>query len=1046
MHPRLRNFIILLFILSGLSSLVFQTIWVRVISLAVGSTSAAMSIVLSIFFFGLALGSYLSGKYAQKLKNPLLAYGILEGIIGVYGVALFYILLNFHYFLAWLPLTGDFALLGTFLKFAIVFVLLMLPTTCMGATLPLLIRLFVESKTKKNGHFISLLYGINTLGAVLGAFLASFVFIPIGGLLVSNLAAAFVNISVLFASFYLSKKYLKSIEVKPHEGEVKNLSLKNTTPVQKYLLMICMVSGFSSISAEVVWNKYLGIYFGTNIYGLGIILSIFLLGIALGSLTLSFFYEKITNKKSLHLTLVLLAILSLLTTSLLLNIAPVLSSIIVYYTGGYFNLLTIKSFITAVLILPSTTVFGGLLPLTIDLLASSEDESASNITGSAYAINTIGAILGSCLAGLVFIPKFGSSFTITLGIILLVLTTIPLIRVFIQKSFFQYTYFGLLILISCGTIFYKNIDFRNIIKSAYFQSFDPNSSLTEILKYYTNDQEEFLLIVEGETAITSLSHNKEEGENYKDYFRLKTNGLNESIYDKNNLDNIPKYEGLLGALPYAFNRNPKSAFVVGYGGGYTVDFLTSLGIPNVYVAELEKGIIEAAKYVYQGNNPILARDNLNLKIEDARFVLAAKLYDKFDIIVSQPSHSWLSGVANLFTKEFFEIVQSNLSERGIYSQWLNLYNIDIVTLKSILKTFYTVFPHGHIFTNLEDQELIMLGANRPLQLSLEKLEALTKNRFLKERLSQLPFDSPASFLTNYTISREDLLPTVEGASINTDINVFAEVSQSRLFYSSTENMRPDEYLVGLFRGKFDRFIDEQTLKNKDLYYELSKSLYDLDKNQKFYMMLKHYEDMPSKTASDYDKLGYLTFLAKRNFSSLKYFKKSFEIRPNSYTLNRQLQVLLGSKEYSEVLTLAKKNSKYLNVGSLCYTIAAKQELGSLSGTEFRRFSQKNRKLEAECLLLSHKIAAKYYVKQKNFKKALYYLESFYAVSKNDQEVLAMLSGIYFLNKDQKRGADFSEYLATLKDLHQKDNEQLILYFESRDLAEDASLLKKTMSF
>ena len=133
-----------LFFLSGMTSLVYQAVWIRTLSLGVGSTSASMSLVLSIFFFGLSAGSYLTGQFAHKIKKPILFYGVIEAFIGVYAVFLVYVLTNFHSVLALLPLTGSFSWFGTLCKFGLVGVLLIAPTLCMGASLPLLIRFFVK--------------------------------------------------------------------------------------------------------------------------------------------------------------------------------------------------------------------------------------------------------------------------------------------------------------------------------------------------------------------------------------------------------------------------------------------------------------------------------------------------------------------------------------------------------------------------------------------------------------------------------------------------------------------------------------------------------------------------------------------------------------------------------------------------------------------------------------------------------------------------------------------------------------------------------------
>ena len=255
-------------------------------------------------------------------------------------------------------------------------------------------------------------------------------------------------------------------------------------------------------------------------------------------------------------------------------------------------------------------------------------------------------------------------------------------------------------------------------------------------------------------------------------------------------------------MPYLFVRDPKSAFVVGYGGGCTADYLTRTRLKRVDVVELEAGVLAAANRVYHGKNPILARLNLNLRIEDARFVLSASR-EKYDIIVSQPSHSWLSGVANLFTQEFFEIVRSHLSDKGVFSQWLNLYNIDHESLKSILRTFYTTFPYGSVYTDRGDNQMIMIGSTRPLVLNLQKLTLLTQNEVLRAQLAYVPFSTPYDVLSNFSMGRTQVMQLVAKASLNTDDNAFAEVRQSSFFYRpENDATNAEKFLSENFSGDF----------------------------------------------------------------------------------------------------------------------------------------------------------------------------------------------------------------------------------------------------
>ena len=216
------------------------------------------------------------------------------------------------------------------------------PTLCMGASLPLLIRFFVK-KDESVGRLVSLLYGINTLGAVIGAFLAGFYFIPQFGLLVANHSMAAINVAILGGAYWLQKKYKEDDAAEEKADDKPAVNLSSLSLLQKLLLVGCGVTGFSSIAAEVMWNKYLGIFLGSNIFGLSLILSLFLLGIALGSLVLSLVIDKAKDLTKLYVVTLLLACAMMVGASYLLNFAPILTNVISYYLGGSVSLLVIKS-------------------------------------------------------------------------------------------------------------------------------------------------------------------------------------------------------------------------------------------------------------------------------------------------------------------------------------------------------------------------------------------------------------------------------------------------------------------------------------------------------------------------------------------------------------------------------------------------------------------------------------------------------------------------------------------------------------------------------
>lgn len=1041
-----------LFLLSGATGLAYETLWIRVLAWGVGSTSQSMSLVLSIFFLGLSLGSYLSGRFSDRVKNSLFVYGVIETSLGIVAIAILFPLLNLQKLLVLLPLTGSFSWVGLLAKFVLVALLLVVPTALMGATLPLLVRTFTHVYGSV-GKSVSRLYAINTFGAVLGAFLTGFLLIPKWGVISSNLLAAFLNILIGLIAIFLSKKNLQlsmasaPVERKALSQEPIRLSLN-----QKMVLLSTGVCGFISIAAEVMWNKYLNIYFGSNIYGIGLVLAVFLFGIAAGSLVLSLWVDRIQDKTRFYLSLLCVSVVALVFSSLLLNSAPIAALYVQAYTGGILSLLWAKTLVVSLLLLLPTLLFGALFPLAISLLTDAK-ENAGRIVGIAYSVNTIGAISGSYCAGIWLIPHFGSSITLKIVVILGFCSALSLVYSHLEGRAVRLKSYGVIGVLLLLCVQSSKVDFRNLIKSAYQQTgysqdlqVQRGAWLESKLKFFEPDYEDFRLIVEGETSVISLSHDPQDGEGAGFFLRLKTSGLNESVYNLQNLEELPKYEALIGLLPYLFSRAPKTAFVVGYGGGFTVDFLTQTDLKRVNVAELEKGILDAANYVYQGKNPITSRSNLNLKVEDARFVLASHLWGNQDIIVSQPSHSWLSGAANLFTEEFFTIVKDNLTERGVFSQWLNLYNMDVPVLKSILKTFYTVFPYGAVFTQAGDHELVLLGSKHPLELNLRKLELVKSNPIFQRKLTQVFEHSTFDLLSMYSLSREEALALTQDSIINTDVNAFAEVRQSRIFYEGLgKSQSPQQYLSSVFTGDFSPIV--KNADTPEFYSSLLNSLNLGEQYDKFPQVLSRYEQKVKGDIHAAQSLGYLCLRAHRFQSAKEYLLKAFREKQTVKTFNTLLATLSEKREFAEGARLLKQYPRLRDRLTDCYAGEVFLETGEEAKADsvFARIVKDVGGYTELCGQALNKSVGHYYSRKHNPSVALPFLEAYYKDAPTDIPNLQRMIVSYQENHDPGNERTFKEYLPTAIETERQKTQALITLLRERGLKEDAEVLETRLS-
>lgn len=1016
--------IAVLSLISGISGLVYETLWIRVISLAVGSTSAAMSIVLSIFFLGLSVGSFVAGRIVLRVKRPLLVYGLIEGVLGVYGALAIFPLFKLHRLVALLPLTGTYAWFGTGGKFALVFLLLIIPTTCMGMTLPFLVRAVV-TRDDQVGRFVSFLYAVNTLGAVAGALATGFLLIPGVGILIANCSAALLNLVVCLSAVGLGRRCL----IETARKSDGTFAFRLLSPADQALLLSCGLCGFVSITCEVAWSKYLSIFLGTNIFGLGLVLAMFLLGIAVGSMVLASVINRIRDQRSGFAGLLLASAAFVLLASYLLDEAPRMAVLVRSWIGDSVTFLAIKSTVVALILFLPACVFGALFPLGVSILTRSHEQAASTL-GWAYAVNTVGSIIGSYSAGMVMIPHLGSAWTLAIAAIVAAGNCVWLSTTREGRGPRQWLAVTAGLVVAVGALVFHQFNFRNLIKSAYHvgavatavrpairSASDSRLSLDEALKPYSAEYEDFKVVIEGETGIISLSHDRNDGESYRDYLRLKTNGLNESIYNLANLGLLPKYEALIGLLPYLFSRDPKTAFVVGYGGGFTVDLLTETDLRMVHVAELEKGIFKAADFVWQGNNPIVKRKNLQVKIEDARFVLVSGQLGPQDIIVSQPSHSWLSGAANLFTREFFEIVKENLTEKGIYSQWLNLYNMDVPVLKSLLRTFFTVFPYGAVFTEVGDDELVLLGSKSPLQMSLPKLRAVSNNGILRSKLGAVFVQSAYDVLSVFSLSRTDVVPMVSDAVINTDVNAFAEVAQSRLFYEGLRGRQtPQAYLSNLFRADYGSILKVTGSKEPAFYFNLLLSLNDKGVTDKFPVVLREYEKEGGDQSGEWWNLGYFCLKAGRFASAEDYLSRAIDIQRKSGVLNLLLSALAEQDRYQDLIAYGERFRDLRNKVTDCYLGHAYVEMNRRSDAErlFTRMVADVPGYTRECGDYFNKVTGYYYHSKKQYSPSIAFLVAYYDKFPQDVGTVEKLLSAYEAVADKGNADVFREYLAELR--------------------------------
>jgi len=816
-------------VFSGAAALTYQVTWVRLLGLSMGSTSASISTVLAAFFLGMALGSYFANRISHNHTNSFNAYIFLELCIGVTGLALLPILLNLDSIMASIPALGG-AMTG---KFLITMTLLSIPTICMGATFPVMAAILIR-KESEIGLRIGQLYSLNTFGAIFGALFTGFLFIPNYGLDGAIYIAVTFNLLIALFGWILNKKiHLPKLEFKPHEKETEEITPSHMRGNQRIALIILIGTGFASIASEIGWTKYLSIFTGTTIYGFAAILGIFLMGIAAGSWAIKNYLEQINEPRKLLAYSLLAAGLGLIYARVGLSFVPNWYEGINHlsFTGEAKQWL--KYLLVFIIIFPPTFIFGAIFPLNIKLYCGDLNGVQARV-GKAYAANTIASIGGSIFAGFWIIPHYGTDVLLVLMCALVLLLPIPLV-LYNKQQTKHFAVITLAALFLFSTQLLPGIDYKKLITSVGYK-YDEDA--------YKGAEPNFLFVKEGKISVISLV-------TYDDKIaKVQANGLNESLIDMTDPSNALVIESLLAYFPYFIHKNPQSAFVVGFGGGITTRAFTHTEIKSVRVVELEPTVVEAGKTIPDGPVTALNDPRVTIEFNDARNTLLIE-DKKYDIIAAQPSHPWLAGASNVFTQEFFELVQSRLNEGGIFSQWINLFRMDVTTLRSLFSAFFSVFPEGVTFANLETGDLMLVGSNEALKLDIQQMDERMNNEKILATFKHFNVFKARDLFWYFGLSRAEALQAAGNMTPNTDTNIFSEVRLSALYDNPVGDEDPYTFLHDNFKFDAIPYLDPSLAKEQlddiGMYFlqwetpavtlKIAQQLYKLD--QEWGRSLKH---------------------------------------------------------------------------------------------------------------------------------------------------------------------------------------------------------------
>ena len=745
--PLLLAGVVACFVLSGFAALVYQTAWLRQFSLAFGTSELAVATVLAAYMAGLALGAGIASRFVARVRRPILVYGLLEAAIAVSALSVPWLLdlaaSLYAVALGGQPAPPDAARIGQPVFYlAVAFVVLAVPTGCMGATLPLLIRHAVKTD-RQLGPRVALLYATNTAGAVLGTLTAAFLLLPAFGLRRTVWFGVLVNAIVFTIAATLAKQ--APLLPASDSGDVHGpLSRSVGAGRLPWILPLMLVSGANAFFYEVLWTRMLSHVMGGSIYAFATMLAAFLTGIALGgALAGRLASNRARAAVVFASTQIGVALLSMGVYAWMALRVPATRAAgeLVLYASA--------------VLLPATIFIGATFPLAVRILAISEHEAPA-ATARIYAWNTVGAIVGATLAGFFLIPSLGFEGSIKLAVatnLVLAAATLALVaRAGLAPA--AVVTLGLLALLA----FYAPARPQALIASSGFAS-DRLTEPTELF-YAVGRSSTVLLLEDGGS------------------FHLRTNGLPEGLIRPRGSPPGLESAAWLTALPVVARPDTRTMLVIGLGGGVSLEGVPP-SVTDVDVIELEPEVIRANRMLEdKRNKDPLTDPRIHVVVNDGRNAL--RLTSKtWDAIVSQPSHPWTAGASHLFTREFVRLAKEHLNEAGVFVQWMDSTLVNEALLRSLAATLRSEFRHVRLYRPTP-VALIFLASDAPLDLELELARTGRPLDTEAEHFRRLGMGSLEDLVSALALDRAGTLALAADAPLSTDdTNRMATESRSR---------------------------------------------------------------------------------------------------------------------------------------------------------------------------------------------------------------------------------------------------------------------------
>jgi predicted membrane-bound spermidine synthase len=762
----------LLFAVSGFSGLIYESIWSHYLKLYLGHAAYAQALVLAIFMGGMSLGAWLCALLIYRLRNPLQAYALVEGTIGFIALAFDGVFRGTTGFVLENVFGHvDSVTLAQTIKWGSAALLILPQSILLGATFPLMSNGLLRRYPGDPGRTLGMLYFTNSIGGAAGVLTSGFVLIALVGLPGTMLTAGIINVLLAIVVYGLSK----TRDSAPAAGSRPGGTAAGSR-LRSFILLAALITGLSSFVYEIVWIRMLSMVLGASTHAFELMLSAFITGLAIGGYIvrkrMSSGRGALVRAAWIQMLMGIAAFATLLLYDRGFDLMAFFMSALSHNDNGYVLFVLASHGIALVAMLPATIFAGMTLPLfTAILLDRSHGEGS---VGEVYAFNTLGAIAGTVLTLFFLLPLLGVEHALLLGAFLDVIIGVGFLVLAMREG-----RDGLRLNAALASALIVCLVLMSVSSAA-----DPRRMASGVFRTGKAIERQSVQVLEhydGSTA--SVTVLKYPGE----IVSIFTNGKPDASASLNPGPSRPDEPTMLltAALPLSIKSDAKRVAVVGFGAGMsTHTLLGSPDIERVDTVEIERAMYEGARSFGIRSERAYTDPRSHVVFEDAKTFFYQR-GEKYDMIVSEPSNPWVSGVSSLFTTEFYRMARAFLNEGGVLAQWLHAYETNERIVHSILKALAENFEDFHVYaTNHTD--LVIVASTQP-DTPLPS-DAIFRHNALRQELERVDIRSAADLRSRFLADKAMLMPVFQSdpAPVNSDYFPFVDLNAARTLFTSQE--------------------------------------------------------------------------------------------------------------------------------------------------------------------------------------------------------------------------------------------------------------------